>query len=151
VTVTFVAELPRVAEEAVQVASEGGPVQVKLTLWLNPPRPPTLKVYVADCPGVTVADVEEPDDAARVKSWPVPLSMMICGLPLALSVKFSEALRLPLPVGVSVTPTVQVPLGVTVAPVHVSARLAKSLAFVPPIVTVETVRLARPVLVSIAV
>jgi hypothetical protein len=45
-TVIFVAELPGVTGlgETVQVASEGAPVQVKLTLWLNPPTPPTLKV-----------------------------------------------------------------------------------------------------------
>jgi hypothetical protein len=45
-TVIFVAELPGVSVlgETVQVASEGAPVQVKLTLWLNPSSPPTLKV-----------------------------------------------------------------------------------------------------------
>jgi hypothetical protein len=45
-TVIFVAELPGVTGlgETVQVASEGAPAQVKLTLWLNPPSPPTLKV-----------------------------------------------------------------------------------------------------------
>jgi hypothetical protein len=77
--VIFVAELPGVSVlgETVQVASEGAPVQVKPTLWLNPPSPPTLKVYVAGWPGATVAEVEEPDDAASVKSWPVPLSAMI--------------------------------------------------------------------------
>jgi hypothetical protein len=37
-TVTLVAELPGVTRlgETVQVASEGAPLQVKLTLWLNP-------------------------------------------------------------------------------------------------------------------
>jgi len=68
----------------------------------------------------------------------------------ALSVKFSEALRLPVADGVNVTLRVQVPLGVTVAPVQVSALLAKSLAFVPPIITVEIVRLAVPVLVTVS-
>ena len=65
--------------------------------------------------------------------------------------KISEALRLPVADGVNVTLTVQVPLGVTVAPVQVSALVAKSLAFVPPIVTVEMVRLAVPVLVTVSV
>jgi len=37
VTVTFVAELPGVTEGAAQVASEGTPVHVKLTLSSNPP------------------------------------------------------------------------------------------------------------------
>jgi hypothetical protein len=40
-------------------------------------------------------------------------------------------------------------LGINVAPVQVSALLAKSLAFVPPIVTVKMVRLAVPVLVTL--
>ena len=45
-TVTAVAELPRVAGlgETAQVASEGAPVQVKVTLPDNPPSPPTLKL-----------------------------------------------------------------------------------------------------------
>jgi len=64
-------------------------------------------------------------------------------------VKFSEALRLPVADGVNVTLTAQVLLGVTLAPVQVSALLAKSLAFVPPIVAVEMVRLAVPVLVTV--
>jgi hypothetical protein len=78
-TVTFVAELPGVSVlgETVQVASEGAPAQVKLRLWLNPLSPPTLKVYVADCPGATVAEVEEPEAGATVKSWPVPLSATV--------------------------------------------------------------------------
>ena len=46
VTVTLDAELPNVAGlgETEQVASEGAPVQVKLTVPDNPPSPPTLKV-----------------------------------------------------------------------------------------------------------
>jgi hypothetical protein len=68
----------------------------------------------------------------------------------ALSVKLSEALRFPVADGVNITLTVQVWLGVTVAPVQVSALLAKSPAFVPPIVAVEMVRLAVPVLVTVS-
>lgn len=46
VTVTLVAVLPAVTGfgDTVQVASEGAPVQVKLTDPVNPPSPPTLKV-----------------------------------------------------------------------------------------------------------
>jgi hypothetical protein len=80
---------------------------------------------------------------------PVPLKLTVCGLWGAMSVKISKALRLPAAVGVNVTLTVQVPLGINVAPVQVSALLAKSLAFVPPIVTVKMVRLAVPVLVTL--
>ena len=81
---------------------------------------------------------------------PVPVRPNVCGLPLALSAKLSEALRIPIADGVNVTLTVQVPMGGTVAPVQVSALLAKSLAFVPPIVTAEMVRLAVPVLVTVS-
>ena len=81
---------------------------------------------------------------------PVPERVTVCGLSLVLSLKLSEALRLPVADGVNVTLTVQVPLGITVAPVQVSALLAKSLAFVPPSVTVEMVRLAVPVLVTVS-
>jgi hypothetical protein len=78
-TVTFVGELPSVTVpgEIVQVDSEGAPVQSKLTDWFMPPSLPTLKVYVADCPGETAAEVEEPDAGATVKSWPVPLSATV--------------------------------------------------------------------------
>ena len=45
-TVTLVAELPAVVGfgETVQVASEGAPVQVKLTVPDSPPSPSTLRV-----------------------------------------------------------------------------------------------------------
>ncbi len=81
---------------------------------------------------------------------PVPVKLTVCGLLLALSVKLSEALKLVVADGVNVTLTVQVLLGVTVAPVQVSALMAKSLGFVPPIMTVEMVRLAVPVLVTVS-
>ena len=46
VTVTFVAELPAVNGfgETVQVASEGAPVQLKVTVPDNPPSGATLKL-----------------------------------------------------------------------------------------------------------
>ena len=81
---------------------------------------------------------------------PVPLKPTTWGLPPALSVKFSEAPRLPVAEGVNVTLTVQVLLGVTVAPEQVSALLAKLLAFVPPMVTVEMLRLPVPLLVAVS-
>ena len=117
-TVTFVAEPPGVTGlgETVQVASDGAPEQVKLTLWLNPPSPATLKVYVVDCPGATVAEVEEPDDAARVKSWLVPLSATLCvvpATPLLLSVMVRAPVSGPAVVGEKVTLIVQEPLAGT--------------------------------------
>jgi len=80
---------------------------------------------------------------------PVPERVTLCGLPLALSLKLSEALRLPVADGVNVTLTVQVPLGITVAPVHVSALLAKSLAFEPVSPTLVIARFAVPLLVTV--
>jgi hypothetical protein len=46
VTVTLVAEFPSVKGfgATAHVASEGAPVQVKLTMPLRPPSPPALKV-----------------------------------------------------------------------------------------------------------
>jgi len=95
--------------------------------------------------------VEEPEDAASVKSWPVPLRATLCGVSGALAVMVSVPMRVLPAVGAKVTPTAQVPLGVTVAPVQVSALLAKSLAFAPPIVTLEIVRFAVPVLVTVSI
>ena len=88
------------------------------------------------------------------KSTPDPDRVTTCVLPAAaslLSVKVSVALSAPVAAGVNVTLTVQVLLGVTVAPVQVSALLAKSLGFVPPSVAVEMVRLPVPVLVTVTV
>jgi hypothetical protein len=53
-TVTDVPVLLALAEDAAQVASEGAPVQVKVTAWLNPPRPVRFKMYDAGPPGATV-------------------------------------------------------------------------------------------------
>jgi hypothetical protein len=70
---------------------------------------------------------------------------------LALSASVRVPDRLPVAVGVNVTLTVQALVGVTVAPVQASALLAKSPGFVPPIVTLEIVRLAVPLLVTVTV
>jgi hypothetical protein len=80
---------------------------------------------------------------------PVPERVTVCGLSLALSLKLSEALRLPVADGVKVTLTVQVPFGITVAPVQASALLAKSLAFEPVSPTLVMVRFAVPLLVTV--
>ena len=81
---------------------------------------------------------------------PSPLRLTDCGLPAALSVKVRVALRPPLAVGVKVTPTEHVPPDATGTPEQVSLLIAKSLGFAPPIVTVETVRFAVPLLVTVS-
>ena len=79
---------------------------------------------------------------------PFPLSATICGL-LELSAKESEALRAPMALGVNVTLTVQVPVGITAAPEQVSALLAKSAALVPISVTLVIVKFAVPLLARV--
>lgn len=124
------------------------PMAVKVRLAL------AVLVSVTVCEGLVVPTGSDGKvggaDKLTVGAVPVPLKLTVWGLPLALSLKFSEALRVPVADGANVTLTAQVPLGVTVAPVQVSALLAKSLAFVPPIVTVEMVRLTVPVLVTVS-
>ena len=81
-----------------------------------PPSLATLRVYVADCPGETVAEGEEPDADVTVKSWPVPLSATACGLPGALSEMLMLPLRVPPAVGLKVTLIVQLAPSLTLLP-----------------------------------
>jgi len=114
--------------------------------------PPVL-VSVTVCEGLVVPIGSDGKvggaDKLTTGPAPVPLKLTVCGLLLALSVKLSEALRLPVADGVNVTLTVQVLLGATAAPVQVSALLAKSLGFVPLIVTAEMLSAALPVLLMV--
>jgi hypothetical protein len=82
---------------------------------------------------------------------PVPAKTTACGVSLALSAKFSEALRLPIADGVNVTLTAQVLPDVTVSPLHVSATFEKSPKSVPVIVTVEMTKSTMPVFVIVSV
>lgn len=70
---------------------------------------------------------------------PVPVSVIDCGELTALSVKTSEAVRLPSAAGVKLTLTTQLPLGRTAPQLSVSL---KSLALVPLIATDPMTRLA---------
>jgi hypothetical protein len=85
---------------------------------------------------------------------PVPFKVTVCGLGVAVSLKFNVAVRLPAVVGVNVTPTVQV-LGDgavgTVIPVQLSELLAKSPGFVPVSETLVMVTLALPPLVRVTI
>ena len=92
----------------------------------------------------------KPSDAPESRSHvPVPLKLTVCGLFAALSLIESVAVRLPVADGVNVTLTVQVPLGVSVAPAQVSALLAKSLAFEPVSPMLVMARFAVPLLVTV--
>jgi hypothetical protein len=80
---------------------------------------------------------------------PVPVRVTVWGLPLALSVIVTEAVRFPLAVGVNVTLIVQLPAAATELPqVFVSA---KSPAFVPVIAMLVMLKAALPVLLSATV
>src|SRR4029077_14453912 len=78
---------------------------------------------------------------------PVPARLMLCGLPAALSVTVTEALKLPVAEGEKVTLIVQV---------FPTARLGRQLsdsvkfvAFVPVTAIPEKVTVAAPVLVTV--
>src|SRR5579862_880402 len=79
---------------------------------------------------------------------PMPARGSDCGLPVALSVILTEAIRFPIAVGSKVTLIVQLFPGATL--VHVLV-CEKSPAFVPEIVTEDTVKVEVPVFVSVAV
>ena len=76
---------------------------------------------------------------------PVPVRVMVCGLPLALSVMLTEAVRVPAAAGVNVTLIVQLLFAATELP-QVLVWL-KSLAFVPVSEMLVMLKLAFPVFI----
>jgi hypothetical protein len=92
----------------------------------------------------------EPEGGASVKSWPVPLSATLCGLPGASSRNDRLPEAAPLPLGVNVTATVQVPDAATgVEGEQVVPEVA--MAYGPETASAVKVRLPLPELVSVAV
>lgn len=90
----------------------------------------------------------EPEAAASVKSWRVPLRLTVCGLPAALSVNERVPEAAPAEVGAKLTATVQVDPAVTAVEVK---QVVPELAMVngPVMVIPVKVRLASPVLVRV--
>ena len=83
---------------------------------------------------------------------PVPLKATACGLPLALSVMVTLALRLPLADGVKVTLIVQVPPAARVLELLGQVLVcAKSPALVPLKLMLLMVKAALPLLASVTV
>ena len=80
---------------------------------------------------------------------PVPDRLTACGLPLALSVMLTEAVRLPLAEGLNVTLIVQLALAATELPQVLVC--AKSLALVPVSARLEMLKAELPVLFSVMV
>ncbi len=92
-----------------QVEPAGAPVHVSATAEVNPFKPVTVIVEVADAPAATLTAAGE---AATLKSGvvvpPVPVSVAVCGLLASLSETLSVALTAPVAVGVNFTLMVQV-------------------------------------------
>ena len=105
VTVKGAGEEPGVAEvgETVQVDWLGAPVQASETALENPFIPETCKLYVAEDPTVTVAEVELPATVVRAKSVAAPVRLTEAGPPMASSTTVREPVRLPMAVGAKVT------------------------------------------------
>ena len=79
----------------------------------------------------------------------MPLKLTVCGLPVALSVMASDALRAPAAEGVKVTLIVQLAPAATLAPQLLV--WAKSTEFAPPSAMLEMLSEALPVLESVTV
>jgi hypothetical protein len=133
--------------DGVQVDSDGAPEQLSVTAPLNPLIGVTCRLYAAGCPAGTVAVFEAPAATSIVKSVPVPVSEIICGLPLASSVIATLATRLPVAVGLNVTLIVQFAAAATLAP-HVFVS-EKSLLFAPVIVMLVMFSVSLPLFVSV--
>src|SRR5579864_8598414 len=67
-------EVPETMTDGVpgaQLAAAGAPMQLKLTVWLNPPLEPSVTVKLVDCPAVTVAEL----DVGVIEKSPFPLPL----------------------------------------------------------------------------
>jgi hypothetical protein len=81
---------------------------------------------------------------------PVPVNVMLCGLPVALSVTTKLPVRVPVADGVNVTFVVQLAAGARVAP-QVVVPFAKLVELVPPIAMLVMFSVLPPVLVRVTV
>ena len=89
---------------------------------------------------------------AGAETTPVPLSVTVCGLPVALSVMLTLALRAPDAAGVKVTLMAQFAPAASVLGLSGQAEVvAKSAAFVPPDAMLVMVSGAVPLFVSVTV
>src|SRR5207253_2001419 len=140
------------AGDTVQVEPMSAPAHARPTGDLNPPIGVMVTVNVRVFPAFTFSVAAGPVNPKSGAAVPFPLSVMICGLPPALSV--SESGRAPCreSVGVSVTLMVQFApaakvaglVGQALAPVMVAARSAEA-------VNELIVQAAVPVFVSVTV
>lgn len=109
------------------------PVFVNLIVWA------ALLVFSA-----WLAKVRDAGDRLTAGAVPVPVKEAVCGLPVALSVTTTDAVRAPAAVGLNVTLIEQFPPVATLAP-HVFV-CEKSPLLVPVIAMLVRVKVADPVL-----
>jgi hypothetical protein len=98
---------------------------------------------VAVPPGETVAEVDEPGVAVKVKSSAVPVSATVCGLPTASSAMVTAPVLVPGAVGLKVTLRVQLALTATLEPQVLVWEKS------PLAVMLVRLRVALPVLLSV--
>src|SRR5437667_464659 len=118
------------AGDTVQVEPMSAPAHARPTGDLNPPIGVMVTVNVSVFPACTFAVAAGPVNPKSGAAVPFPLSVMICGLPPALSVTDSVPVRAPEAVGVKVTLMVQFApaakvaglVGQALAPVLVAAK-----------------------------
>src|SRR5437016_4994028 len=95
------------AGDTVQVGPRSDPEHARPTGHLNPPIGVMVTVNVRVFPAFTFSVAAGPVNPKSGAAVPFPLSVMICGLPPALSVTDSDPVRAPEAVGVKVTLMVQ--------------------------------------------
>src|SRR2546429_38659 len=122
------------AGDTVQVEPMSAPAHARPTGDLNPPIGVMVTVNVRVFPAFTFSVAAGPVNPKSGAAVPFPLSVMICGLPPALSVTDSVPVRAPEAVGVKVTLMVQFApaataaglVGQALAPVLVAANSLKA-------------------------
>ena len=103
-------ELPQVF--AISAKSPPSAPAIERLVILNTELPPLVTVIVCAVPVMATGWLPNERLAGErltTGATPVPERLAVWGLPLALSVMLSEAVRLPLAEGVKVTPIVQLP------------------------------------------
>src|SRR5208337_5382639 len=112
------------------------PVLLRVTLWA-----------VLVVPTFWLLKVRLVTERLAVAPAPVPVRVIVCGLPAALSEMLTAAVRVPVAVGVNVTLIVQLPPPATELPQVLV--WAKSPALVPVIATLVILKAALPVLLRV--
>jgi len=154
--VTVIVQLASAASELPQVLdSAKSPALLPATAMLVIPEAWALElVSVSDWPGLGVPSSWVPKvrvlvERATPLDMPVPVRLMVCGLPVALSVNTTEAVRAPAALGVKVTLRVHWAEGASDEPQVLLAE--KSPAFGPVTSTLEIFSALVPEFVKVSV